>query len=276
MCQVTWTGVDEMKTENYHKNHYQQIVEFGRSRPWLPVVGIIYASVAAITLTQYSSLLIPELNISTIQFTLSLSALLILSMIGVYLLSNHYKTVWGFSFLLYAFSFIGLCLRIFGLPLTDINNPLIFHIWLLPLVLFASGVWIGTSMLLIEDTKVNYLPALLIFLGGECWFLIGLFILKDVTLTIFGLIYGLFIPIALFFTYSWFRLAKNSKFVSPWFLALGFLLIAVTSFLWNPWVSSYLDQFYSIFFVLFNVSLVVIFGGFFILSKDLTKNQEIH
>ena len=57
MCQVTRTGVDEMKTENYHENHYQQIIEFGRSRPWLPLVGIIYATVAAITLTQYSSLL---------------------------------------------------------------------------------------------------------------------------------------------------------------------------------------------------------------------------
>jgi hypothetical protein len=263
-----------LKTQNYQENYYQQIVEFGRSRPWLPLVGIIYALMATITLTQFYSILIPELNVSTIQFALSLSALLILSVIGLYLLSNHYQTVWGLSFLLYAFSFLGLSLRIFGLPLTDINNPLIFHIWLLPLVFFTSGVWIGTSKLLLEDIKVNYLPALLILLVGEGWFFIGLFILDNVALTIFGLFYGLFIPVALFFTYSWFRLGKTSTFVSPWLLSLGFLLMAVINFFWNPWVSSEFDLLFTIFFALFNVSLVVIFSGFFTLSKDLAKNLE--
>ncbi|MHA2202729.1 MAG: hypothetical protein ACW991_03490, partial [Candidatus Hodarchaeales archaeon] len=173
-----------------------------------------------------------------------------------------------------AFSFLGLCLRIFGLPLTDINNPFIFHIWLLPLVIFTSGVWIGTSKLLLEDRRVNYLPAFLILLIGESWFLIGLFVFKDVTLTIFGLIYGLFIPVALFFAYSWYRLAKTSIFVSPWFLALGFLLMAVMYFLWNPWMSSDLDQLYSFFFTIFNVSLLIILGGFFTLTKDLTENLD--
>ncbi|UCG00270.1 MAG: hypothetical protein JSW11_11545 [Candidatus Heimdallarchaeota archaeon] len=263
-----------MKTRDLHENHYQQIVEFGRSRPWLPLVGIIYASVAAIVLTQYSSFFIPELSISTVQFSLSLSALLILSAIGLYLLSNNYQTIWGLSFLLYAFSFLGLCLRIFGLPLTDINNPLIFHIWLLPIIFFASGVWIGTSRLFSENNKLNYLPALLILLGGESWFLIGFFILKDATLTVFVLIYGLFIPVVLFFTYSWFRLAKTSIFVSPWFLSLGFLLMAIAYFFWNPWMSSDLDQLYGFFFVIFNVALGMILGGFFILSRDLTKYPE--
>lgn len=263
-----------MKTKNIQENYYQQIIEFGRSRPWLPLVGLVYASVAAIILTQYSSLLIPELNISTVQFSLSLSALLILLAISLHLFSNQYRTVWGVSFLLFAFSFLGLCLRIFNLPLTDINNPLIFHIWLLPIVLFTSGVWIGTSGLLIEDNKVNYLPAFLIVVTGESWFLIGLFILKDVPLTVFGLIYGLFIPVALFFIYNWTRLAKTSIFTSPWFLAFGFLLMIATFFLWNPWMSSDPIQLHSMFFLLFNISLAVIFGGFFTLSRDLTKNLE--
>ncbi|MFW9904127.1 MAG: hypothetical protein ACFFFH_07340 [Candidatus Thorarchaeota archaeon] len=263
-----------MKTRNYQENYYQQLAEFGRSRPWLPLVGIIYFSVAAIILTQYPSLFIPELNISTVQFVLSLIALLILSAIGLYLLSNQYRTVWGVSFLLFAFSFLGLCLRIFGFPLTNINNPIFFHIWLLPLVLFTSGVWIGTSSLFIRNSKVNYLPAILIFFVGEIWFLIGLFILKDVPLTIFGLMYGLFIPVALFFIYSWSHLAKNSIFVSPWLLALGFLLMTVMLFLWNPWMSRDLSQFHSMFFSLFNISLGVILGGFFTLSRDLASTTD--
>ncbi|MFX0123238.1 MAG: hypothetical protein ACFFAE_06330 [Candidatus Hodarchaeota archaeon] len=261
-----------MKTSNYKENFYQQIVEFGRSRPWLPLVGIIYALMATVTLTQFNSILIPELNLSTIHFTLSLSALLVLVVIGFYLLSNHYETIWGFSFLLYAFSFLGIFLRMFDLPLTDINNPLIFHIWLLPLVLVTAGVWIGTSRLYLEDKMVNYLPALLILLAGESWFLVGLFILNNVTLTISGFLYGLFIPVAIFFIYSWLRFAKTSTYISPWFLVIGFLLMALTYLFWNPWMSS--GQLYNIFFILFNISLLIIFGGFFTLSKDLTKDLE--
>ncbi|UCE12545.1 MAG: hypothetical protein JSV04_10150 [Candidatus Heimdallarchaeota archaeon] len=263
-----------MKTSNYQENHYQQIVEFGRSRPWLPLVGLMYALVAAITLTQFYSRLIPELSVSSIQFFLSLSALAILSIIGLVLFFNNYQTLWGFSFLFYAFSFLGLSLRIFGLPVTDINNPLVFHIWFLPLVLLISGVWIGTSKLHMDELKVNYVPAFLILLVGEGWFLVGLFILKSVTVTIFGLIYGLFIPVVLFFTYTWFRLAKNSTFVSTWLITLGFLLMAVTYFFWNPWMSSDLDPLYNIFFSIFNVSLLVILGGFFTLSKDLQKSLD--
>ena len=260
-----------MKTNNYQETYYQQMVEFGRSRPWLPLVGIVYTLVAAVIFTQFYSFLIPELSVSTIQFVLSLSALFILSAIGFHLLTNRYRTVWSISFLLYAFTFLGLSLRIFDLPLTDINNPLIFQVWLLPLVLFISGVWIGTSSLFTEDNKVNYLPAFLILLIGEGWFLVGQFILKDITLTIFGLLYGLLIPVALFFVYSWFRFARNSPYASPWLLALGFLLMAVSYLFWNPWMSSNLDQLYNIFFATFNVSLLVIFAGFFTLSRDLTN-----
>ncbi|MFX1516419.1 MAG: hypothetical protein ACFFC6_08920 [Promethearchaeota archaeon] len=260
-----------MKANKYQETYYQQLVEFGRSRPWLPLVGIIYALVTTIMFTQFYSFLIPELSVSAIQFILSLTALFILSAIGFYLLTNHYRAIWGFSFLLYAFAFLGLSLRIFDLPLTDINNPLIFQVWLLPLVLFISGVWIGTSNLLTEDNKVNYLPALLILLIGESWFLIGQFILKDITLTIFGLLYGLFIPVALFFVYNWLRFAKNSPYASPWLLALGFLLMAISYFFWNPWMSSNLHQLYSIFFASFNVSLLIIFAGFVTLSRDLTN-----
>ncbi|MFX1424116.1 MAG: hypothetical protein ACFFB2_17505 [Promethearchaeota archaeon] len=264
---------DEMKTRNLQENYYQQIVDFGRSRPWLPLVGIIYIFLATIILTQSSSLLIPELNVSTIQFVLSFSVLLILSAIGLYLLVNNYQIVWGLSFLLYAFSFLGLCLRIFGLPLTDINNPIIFHIWLLPLIFFTSGMWIGTSKLLFEDKISNYLPALLILLVGECWSLVGLLMLKNVTLTILGLQYGLFIPVVLFFTYIWIYLAKTSPYSSPWFLALGFLVLAVIYCFWNPWMSSDL-LLYSFFFSLFNIALGIILIGFYFLTKDLKMNQD--
>lgn len=264
-----------MKTQNYPSIWFQQIVEFGRTRPWVPLIGLIYILIATIALARPDALLVPELNILTIQLGLSLSAFLLLVAIGLYLLSNGYKTIWGVSFLLYAFSFLGFCLKIINFPFTDINDPLIFHLWLLPLIFFTSGVWIGINPLFLEDTKATYLPALFILLLGEGWFLTGLFILDNITLTLFGFLYGLFIPVVLLFSYIWFRFGKNSVSLSPWLLSLGFLLLAVITFFWSPWLIGDLDQLYSMLFALFNISLVVILSGFLILTKDLTRIQHL-
>ncbi|MFX1283923.1 MAG: hypothetical protein ACFFB5_09720 [Promethearchaeota archaeon] len=257
-----------MKTENYHANWFQQIVEFGRTRPWVPLIGLIYIFLATFAFTRPEALLTPELNI---QLGLSFSAFLLLTVTGLYLLSNNYKSVWGVSFLLYAISFLGICLKVLNFPFTDITNPIIFHLWLLPLVFFVSGVWIGISHLILENRKFNYFPALFILLLSEGWFFAGLFILDNIPLALFGFNYGLFVPVALMVSYIWFRFGRVSDSISPWLLAFGFLLMVIINLFWSPWLISDLDKVYSVLLALFDVSLVVILSGFLILTKDLIR-----
>lgn len=271
LSQVTQTGVDSMNIKNYQENWYQQIVDFGRNYPWVLLIGMIYPILTLVDYTNTQGLLPLELNISVIQFGFSLSSLFLLLSIGLFLLSHGYRPIWGMSFLIYAFSFLGLCLRALNFPFTDINNPFILHLWLLPLVFFISGMWIATSSLFDENKKITYLPALGILLLGESWFLIGLAIFRDVELISFGISFGLFIPMLIGLGYIWYRFGRDSIFASPSFLAIGFSLMGLIHFLWSPWQTEILGQIYYILFTVYIISLVLLFVGFRVLTKDLNK-----
>lgn len=271
LCKFTQTGVDEMKANKYQENYYQQIIDFGRTRPWVPVVGVVYLILATIALVQLDDFLTPELDVSTIQLGLSLAAFLLLLSIGSYLLTHGYRSIWGISFLIYAINFLGLCLKTLDFPFTNIDNPIIFHLWILPVVLFISSMWIAVSSFFVENKKIMYLPALFILILGESWFFISLSVFKDVELAIFGVSFGLLIPSLIYQGYIWYRFGKDSIYAPPSFLALGFSLMGLIQILWNPWQVGILGQMYFILFTLYIVSLVVIFVGFRNLTHDLYR-----
>ncbi|MFW9993465.1 MAG: hypothetical protein ACFFD4_15580, partial [Candidatus Odinarchaeota archaeon] len=261
---------DTMKVNPYQDSLYQKMADFGRERPLIRLLGITCLLLAMIAFTNLAGFLPLDLNPSIIQLSLSASAFILLAFTGYFLLSNGIRPIWGASFLIYSVSFLGLCLSVAGFGFTDINDPLVFQFWLLPVVFFISGMWIGTNSLFTENKRLIYLPAILVLVLGESWFLFGLIVLRNVEMTAFGFSYGLFIPLLASFAYTWYRFGKDSNTVSPWFLALGFLSMGLTHALWNPWLYEFLGQLYSALFTLYIVSLVLILGGFLNLTRDLT------
>jgi hypothetical protein len=250
---------------------YQKIVDFGRHRPWVLLLGLIYFAISLVSLIDLTGIPFPEFNFNVIQFSLSLSAFLLLLSIGLFFLSNGYKPIWGVSFLAYATIFISLCLNVSGFILLDITNPVLFHLWLFPIFIFISGMWIATSNLVSENQKIIYFPPLFMLIIGESWLLFGLLVLKEIELIIFGVLLGLVIPLLMIFAYIWYRFGKDSIYSSPWYLSLGFLLMGLTFAVWNPWLNEVIEPIYYAIFALFNAALLLILGGFVTLTKDLSQ-----
>ncbi|MFX0052663.1 MAG: hypothetical protein ACFE8U_15400, partial [Candidatus Hermodarchaeota archaeon] len=116
-----------MKVTSYQENFYQKIVDFGRHRPWLLLLGLVYVVMSLISLIDLSGILLPEFNFNVIQLSLSLSAFLLLLSIGLFSQANGFKSIWGISFLAHAVIFIILSLNVTGFILLDITNPIVFH-----------------------------------------------------------------------------------------------------------------------------------------------------
>ncbi len=255
-----------MKTSTYQENWYQQLVDVGRNRPWVLLLGVFYIIFASLVLTNPNGFPVPLLDNRFIQFGLSLTTLFLLLTIGVYLLYNDYQFIWGLSFLSYAITFLGLSLEALGF--VDMSNPVVFLFWRIPMIIFVSGMWIGASRLFQENKKAIYLPALLLLVLGASWFFFGLVVLADIELTMYGFLYVGFIPMTLSLAYIWSRFNKDTIFSSPWLVALGFLLMGIVYSLWIPWHPDNLSPIYYILFTLFNVSLVLILRGFQKFSEE--------
>lgn len=266
MCKLKWTGVDNLKTSTYQENWYQQLVDVGRNRPWVFLLGAIYIIFTTFVLTNPNGFPVPLLDSNFVQFGLSITALLLLLTIGVYLLNNDYQLIWGFSFLAYAITFLGLSLEALGFA--DMSNPIVFLFWRAPMIFFVSGMWIGASKLFSAKNKVVYLPALLILVLGASWFFFGLVVLADIKLTMYGFLYGGFIPMTLSLAYMWSRFNKDTIFSSPWLVTLGFLLMGIIYSLWIPWQLENLSPIYYILFTLFSVALFLILRGFQKFSEE--------
>ena len=260
-----------MKTSTYQDNWFQQLVDVGRNRVWVLLLGVLYIIIATLVLATPNGFPVPQFDNNFIQFGLSIIAFFLLLTISVHLLNNDYQLVWGLSFLIYSITFVGLSLEALGYA--DMSNPIVFLFWRLPMIVFVSGMWIGVSKLFRENKEVVYLPALLILVLGISWFFFGLVVLSNIELTIYGFLYGLFVPMTIILAYVWSRFNRDTTFSSPWLVALGFLLIGIVYSLWIPWQVENLSPIYYIVFTLFNVALFLILRGFRTFSKEnLVKN----
>lgn len=237
---------------------------------------------------------IPELQILSGLFGPSLSASILLIIIGSYLVYRYiskspprkecqYQLIWGIGFLIYSLLFVGLCLQSFLDPISgsgifgfaDMNDPGIFFIWRSTMIIWVTLMWIGTIMLFTEDKKFIFLPAGLIFIAGEVWFLLRLFVLLPsetaIEQTMYGFLFGMFIPMCIIIAYLFYTYSKDLKLTSAKLLTFGFSLLALTYAAWAPWhfkTPVNLTYIYFIWFDLFIVSLALIFAGLFALPKE--------
>lgn len=262
-----------MKVKSYENNTYQKIIEFGLNRPWTIFLGLLYIFFALFALTSINGRFLLELNPSVIQFLLSSVAFIFLLVIGYVLLSNKYRTIWGLSFLVYAATFLGLSLNAINSSFASLNDPLLIQFWLLPLIFLNCGLWIGTSSLFFENKKIVYFPPLLIFILGNSWFLFGSIVLKNLELTIAIYSLGLFVPVVLGTAIIWYYFGKDTPYISPWLLTVGFGLFGIIHIFWNPWYTAVLGPMFYPIFILYIVSLGLILTGIRTLTKESNNNN---
>ncbi len=260
-----------------------RIKEIRRNHLPFVIIIIVVCLLSALTvLTTPRGFEIPQLSESYVLFGPSLSAFILLLAIGGYLviryISKHpprkeslYQLIWGVSFLLYSITFFGLCLQSLGIDIANMNEPNLFFLWRNPMILWVTGMWIGTMMLFTEDKKVIYIPASIILLAGEAWFFLQLVLFVNVysiEQTMYGFLFGEFIPVSILIAYLFYSYGKDLKLSSAWMLTIGFTLLAITYAAWAPWHFSGLMYIYFIWFDIFLVSLAFILSGFFALPKE--------
>ncbi|MFX1516610.1 MAG: hypothetical protein ACFFC6_09895, partial [Promethearchaeota archaeon] len=98
---------------------------------------------------------------------------------------------------------------------------------------------------------------------------------NSVEQTMYGFLFGEFIPISILIAYLFYHYGKDQKLSSLWILTIGFSLLALTYASWAPWHFSDLRYIYFIWFDLFLVSLAFILTGFFALPKELLSKEEV-
>ena len=115
-----------------------------------------------------------------------------------------------------------------------------------------------------------YIPAILMVAIGELWFVYRLIISPDIETTMYGFLFGGFIPMAITIAYLFFTYGRDLKFSSAYMLSIGFFVMALSYMAWAPWHFPEVIYIYFIWFDIFNLSLGIIFAGFFALPKETT------
>lgn len=143
------------------------------------------------------------------------------------------------------------------------------------MILWVTGMFMGTMMLFTDRKIACILPAIVIFLFGEGWFIWRLVVSIDanaIEQTMYGFLFWEFIPICVIIAYLFYNYSKDLNLSSARLLTLGFSLLALTYAAWAPWHfdEPNLTYIYFIWFDLFLVSLAFIFAGFFALPKETT------
>ena len=193
-----------------------KFLDLVRSHLGFTILIIFFYILSAITvLTLPRGFEIPQLTDTYVLFGSSFSAIILLLTIGGYLIyrffikppprkESMYQLIWGISFLLFSITFIGMCLQSLGFDFANMDEPFLFFIWRNPMILWVTGMLIGTMMLFTEDKKSIYIPGLTIFLAGEVWFFFRLVLLVDVNSveqTMYGFLFGEFIPVSILIAY---------------------------------------------------------------------------
>jgi len=204
-------------------------------------------------------------------FGLSLNSTILLIAIGGFLIcrwakkKNTTNLIWGVSFLLYSIVFVGLMLQAHGVAWANQKLPHIFFAFRQFMILWAAGMTYGLLKIFTNNKKFQIALPALIVLAGYSWFWYGLMKVADIEYTMYGFLFGIFIPVAVFLAYLFWRFAHQNKLISLKFVAGGFLGIALTYGLWAPW---HLTKVYALCFFGYELSLVPLLIGFILLPWE--------
>ncbi|MFX1507938.1 MAG: hypothetical protein ACFFDC_17765 [Promethearchaeota archaeon] len=255
-----------------------------RNSGYIVIIVIIYISTTLIVIARPKGFPVPELTTTYDLFGTSLAGFILILIIGGYLLFRYFskarpleqapfQLIWGSSFLIYSITLLGLLLQALGLEFADMTDPLLFLIWRTPMIIWVAGMWIGVTKLYTDSPKYTYLAALVIFILGELWFLIGLVFLSNIDnpieFTMYGFLYWEFVPMAFILAILWYNYGKGAKLNSPKVIAAGFTLFGIAYLAWAPWHVEELKYIWFIWFNVYLISLAILLTGFYALPKEI-------
>ncbi|UCE12543.1 MAG: hypothetical protein JSV04_10140 [Candidatus Heimdallarchaeota archaeon] len=251
-----------------------------RNSGYFVIIVIIYIFTTLFVVAKPKGFAIPEISTTYDLFGTSLTGFILLLLISGYLLSSYFsgarplekapfQLIWGASFLIYSITLLGLLLQAWGFEFADMTDPIFFLIWRTPMILWVAGMWIGVTELHTDSPKITYLAALVIFLLGESWFFIGLILLRDIELTMYGFLYWEFVPMAFILALLWYNYGKSANLHSPRVISAGFTLFGIAYLAWAPWHFDELKYVWFIWFNLYLVSLAILLTGFYALPKEI-------
>ena len=105
---------------------------------------------------------------------------------------------------------------------------------------------------------------LVVFYG---WFVLGLFILEDIVVTMYGFLFLCFIPVCIIIAYMFLLYSRRTGLTAPRYLTVGFSWLAITYAFWAPWRGESVYMYFIMFF-LFIISLAIIFLGFVLIPRE--------
>ena len=260
-----------------------------RNSGYLVIIVIIYIFTTLLVIAKPTGFPVPELTTTYDLFGASLTGFLLLFIIGSYLLFRYFskarpleqapfQLIWGSSFLIYSITLLGLVLQALGFEFADMTDPWIFLIWRTPMIIWVAGMWIGATKLYTDCPKCTYLAAFVIFLLGELWFFIGLILIRDIELTMYGFLYWIFVPMAFILAIFWYHYGKGAELHSPKVISAGFTLFGIAYLAWAPWHFDELKYIWFVWFNVFLVSLAILLTGFYALPKEILGqfHEELH
>lgn len=235
----------------------------------ISILAAIYIIGIAVVLTvpQLEPALIPAETFWL--FGLSLQAIILLFGTGIVILYNWFRNpypplkVWSVSFVIYSLTFIGLLLSSLGTVSEKI--PVVFFLFRNSMIIWAAGMIYGLATHLGFDRKLKYVVSSMVIIFGYAWFAWGLLLVANIEYTMYGFLYFIFIPVCVYLSWAFYRAAETTGFTSFKYISLGMAGLAITYGAWAPWHQNYI---YSVWFFMFNLSLVPIFAGFIGLFQE--------
>ncbi len=226
-----------------------------------------------------------ELKANFFVFGLSMQAIVLILIIGIFLLYRWIKTgkqvlstlVWAIAFLAYSSTFFGLLFKSFRsasnplillFPWADDAIPTVFFIFRQTMIWWIGLMYIGIASIMTKSRTRIFVPGIAFIGIGYLIFGIGLLGFGQVEFTMYAFLYGLWTPLCAAITYCFYLYGRDSKLASPKIIGVGFALLGITYLAWAPWHYTAGIYIYFIWFFAFDISLAIILVGYVMLPYE--------
>lgn len=247
------------------------VVEFFRHHPVLPVLLLmlfIYGAVTAVVTPQLNPALLGFLQDEFTLFMLSYIAVFYLIVTGAYLiykgvtifgdrkLRNNVPFIWGLSFLVYPVVQMGILLGELGVLNT--SDPGTFFLTRQSMVLWAAGISYGLVTFRTDSSTWRKIIPGSVLVFGYAWLAWGIYIIQDISYTMYGFTSFIWVPITFVFGYLFWAYSGGLGQKGMRWISVGMVFMGITYILWAPTYNSFL---YQIAFFHFNIALSLILLG---------------
>ncbi|HLD89249.1 MAG TPA: hypothetical protein VI894_03510 [Candidatus Nanoarchaeia archaeon] len=253
---------------------------------WLILIIVSVAVVGALLLM--NPLVLPKnitYALSTDSFNLlalSFTQFLLLLGTGLFLLyrwrttgkNNKTTLSWGVAFTVASLIVIESVLPSLNIILKGEVFLKIFALVRITHIIFLAGMYYGLALMMTSSKRIQIIPAVMIILVSLAWFIYGLFIVKNVAVTMTGFLYFISIPLTAVIAYMFLWYGNNNSMASFKLIGFGFMTLTLIFLSWPLTFNAATDPpsatpLWTFGYHLFNIlSLLPIFIGFILIPYE--------